>query len=160
MSDPDIYRRLAALEKWRDDMASVERSILSSGTFTPTFLGTGTAGTFTYSSQVGIYRRENDKVTIYVEVGISAIAVAPTTNMRIAGLPIAAAAGANYSLAIGTISNLDYPAGMLELTAFVEGGQSYIVLAYARDNAATLAYPAASFTNASALLRLAGSYLV
>lgn len=26
MNDPDVYRRLAALERWRDDMASVEKA--------------------------------------------------------------------------------------------------------------------------------------
>jgi hypothetical protein len=32
MSDPDIYRRLAALERWRDEMAAAEVPILGSGT--------------------------------------------------------------------------------------------------------------------------------
>lgn len=135
-------------------------SAYDSGTWTPSFIGSTTAGSFTYTAtRYGVWHRVGQIVYVWCEVGISAITGAPAGNMRV-NMPFVAGSGVNYSLAIGTISDLDYPAGMLELTTYVEGGQSYAVLAYSRDNAATLAYPASSFTNTNTIIRLSGAYLV
>jgi hypothetical protein len=153
----DIVRRLNRLE--REAQVRPDRLGTDAGTWTPFFVGSSTAGTFTYVTQTGIYRQLGDTVFFWIELSISAIPVAPTGNMRI-NLHTTSAAGMNYACALGAVSQLDYPAGMLELTAFVEGGQSYIVLAYTRDNQATVAYPATSFTNVDTLLRISGSYLV
>ena len=142
--------------------ALLQRGWYEAGTFTPTFQGSGTAGTFTYVAQRGVYRRFGDTVHWMAQVAISAITVAPTGNMRIAGLPFTAGDGgvanSNWPATLGVVSNIDYPAGRLEVTAFVQSGQSVIQLFTTADNAITAAYPAASFTNAAANILAGGWY--
>lgn len=55
------------------------------GTFTPTAIGTTTAGTGTYVTQTGRYTKIGDVVTIRIRVGWSAHT--GTGNLRISGLP-------------------------------------------------------------------------
>lgn len=148
--------RIQRLEK-------IQMPITASGTFTPTFRGTGTAGTFTYNIQRGYYSRVGNKVDVVVNIGISAISVAPTGAIEITGLPFTAAATVPsivYSLTFGAISQLDYPAGALQILARIDAGSNYIRLMYSVDNAVIVNYPAASFTNANAALYISGTYFV
>lgn len=94
MSDPDIYRRLAALEKWRDDMASVELPKRErAGTYTPLVQGSTTPGTYTPNVQVGFYTRNDTEVVAsgYVDwtghTGTGSLTIT---------LPYAAIAATNY----------------------------------------------------------------
>lgn len=57
------------------------------GSWTPAYFGDGTAGTFTYTQQVGRYIRIGNLVWVTGRVTISAISVAPTGNLSITGLP-------------------------------------------------------------------------
>lgn len=133
-----------------------------SGTWTPTFEGTTIAGTYTYTVQRGYYVRIGEVVTLWGSIGISAISVAPTGNMQIAGLPFAAATvgGSVRFVPSLYVDNLDYPTNALEIIARVTAGASVISLAYARDNLATNAYPAANFTNTAANMDFALVYAV
>ena len=155
--DPGIYRQLADLEERLRRLEAVDRTATASGTWTPTFAGTGTAGTFTYSSQVGFWRRVGDVILVWCDVAISAISVAPTTDMQILGLPVAVVSVVVPAAIVP--SNLDYPTGALELTAQCITGGTAIALGYTRDNLGTLNYPAANFTNTSARVRLQAAYL-
>jgi hypothetical protein len=86
------------------------------GTFTPTIIGTTTAGTGTYSSQVGRYTKIGNRV--YFSVAITWSAHTGTGNMKISGLPFTSvntASGFNF-LAVGA-NNLTYTS---QLTAFVD----------------------------------------
>jgi hypothetical protein len=60
----------------------------STGTWTPTIVGTTTAGTGTYTAQTGEYTRIGNIVHIYC--ALTWTAHTGTGNMHIAGLPIAA----------------------------------------------------------------------
>lgn len=68
------------------------------GTWTPTFVGSVTAGVFTYTFQVGTYLRIGNLVTFHARVAISAIGTPPVGAMVISGLPFAAADGEIHSL--------------------------------------------------------------
>jgi hypothetical protein len=61
------------------------------GTFTPTIEGTSTAGTATYSTQVGRYTKIGRLVSISIRVAYSA--GNGTGNLRIAGLPFVTGSG-------------------------------------------------------------------
>lgn len=146
-----------------ENLERIQLPVRSTGTFTPAFRGTTTAGTFTYNIQRGYYSRVGNRVDIVVNVGISAISVAPTGAMEITGLPFTAAATVTsivYSLYFGAISQLDYPAGALQLLARIDSGTNYIRLLYSVDNAVIVNYPAASFTNPNAALYISGAYFV
>jgi hypothetical protein len=205
MSDPNVYRRLAELERRLEALSTTDRPVIGTGTagriaqwatggqslesstlikagagvltlssaatqtvafaggtFSPTFQGSTIAGTFTYTAQRGVWRQVGDAVFVMAQAAISAITVAPTGNMRIAGLPFAVAtavAGNGFGFSIDLLSNVDYPAGALELTAIASAGNSFVDLFYTRDNLATLSYPAASFTNAAANILVSGWYV-
>lgn len=90
MSDPikqlmkdmlDVKRRLARLEA----QDSSENETWTA--WTPELFGTTTAGTITYSQQVGFYFRLDDMVFVYGRLVVSALTVAPTGNLRIRTLP-------------------------------------------------------------------------
>lgn len=138
----------------------VLREFYEEGTFTPTFAGSTGAGTYTYTAQRGVYRRVGDAVYWMAQVAISAITVAPTGNMWITGLPFTAAniGGGNYPAAIGVLSNVNYEAAWLGITAFIPVSTSRVDLYGVRDNTAAVAYPAASFTNANANIMVSGWY--
>lgn len=84
MSDYDqlAYKLRKALGVWLLPFTSE-----NIGTWTPSVKGTTIAGTFTYTNQSGHYTRLGNLVFAFGTVSISAIAVAPTGNLRIAGLP-------------------------------------------------------------------------
>lgn len=61
------------------------------GTFTPTIVGTSTAGTGTYTRQVGSYTKIGNLVSFYID--ISWTAHTGTGNIRVSGLPFSGVAG-------------------------------------------------------------------
>lgn len=161
MSDT-LAREIANLKQRLAELETRPRIGSQRGTFTPTFAGTTIAGTFTYAVQRGVYRRYGDLVFVMAQCVITAITVAPTGNMVIADLPFVAGdggvAGTLFAMTLGVVSAVDYPASAVELTAFIQNGQDEAQLFYTRDNAGTVAYPAASFTNANANIMLSGWY--
>lgn len=130
------------------------------GDWTPAFVGTGTAGTFTYSVQIGRYLRTNKVIIAMARVRISAISVAPTTNMTITGLPIAAKNTTNYfgNVHFGLVSNFNYTAAALDLNGIIRPATSVIEMYESFDNIATVQVPAANFTNANCDLSLVAIY--
>jgi hypothetical protein len=150
-------RRIRALEEAIASLRAAGRPRWQEGTWTPTFIGSTTPVTYTYLTQTGYYQRYNNVIFVWADVSISAITGAPVGNIRISGLPFEVADVTAPAMLL--VSNLDYPAGAVEIAAQFATGASEIQLAYQRDNQAVLAYPAASFTNVDALIRVAGMYL-
>jgi hypothetical protein len=76
------------------------------GTFTPTVIGTSTAGTATYAIQFGNYTKIGRLVT--VSIFLSWSAGTGTGNLRFAGLPFSTLTTANsyYSVAIGYVDQI------------------------------------------------------
>jgi hypothetical protein len=85
------------------------------GTWSPTIIGTTTAGTGTYTNQIGVYTKIGRSVT--VNLSLQWNAHTGTGNMRIEGLPFTSANinFINYAATIGsfdgiTLTALNYPA--------------------------------------------------
>lgn len=68
---------------------NLSNSFYATGTWTPTMLGLGTAGTPTYGVQIGRYARYGD--TVFVEGRVSWSAHTGTGNMGFGGLPFTVA---------------------------------------------------------------------
>jgi hypothetical protein len=77
------------------------------GSFTPAIIGTTTAGTGTYTSQVGRYTKVGNLVTFFI--AITWTAHTGTGNMQIPGLPFTASNDVEFTLSV-TYSNLASPA--------------------------------------------------
>jgi hypothetical protein len=157
IEDQALAQRLADGGLW----PLLQRGWYERGTFTPAIQGTGTAGTFTYIAQRGDYVRLGDVVWISLQCAISAITVAPTGNMRISGLPFTPMTtnATPYTMAMW-VSQIDYPAGALELVTRIDDSAAVINLWYTRDNNTSVQFPAASFTNANANIIISGHYFL
>ena len=125
------------------------------GTFTPTIIGTSTAGTGTYNAQGGRYTRIGRVVTFQLYVDWSAHT--GTGNMEVAGLPFASnISGDLYSAVAIRANNIALTAGYY-LQALVLNNSTQVRLGqYPTGGGANLAVPldtAGSFV-------LSGQYVV
>lgn len=170
----DLHLRLDALERkiGKASIVSVPNQNLSEtsdvtfnsilvglrGAWTPTFSGSTTAGVFTYTLQVGQYFVLSNNILLYGQIGISAIGTPPTGSMRIGGLPFMSNATHIGSLTFSRISNINYTAAALQLTALVNTNGQIASLWETFDNGGVVAYPAANFTNAAAQIFFTGMY--
>lgn len=87
------------------------------GTWTPVLEGTVTAGSHTYSSQVGRYTRIGNHVKLYGRVDITTVDGAMAGNLRIGGLPYTIANVSNYNPAgsAGSQNNITFTDQLLFL---------------------------------------------
>ena len=112
------------------------------GTFTPTIIGTTTAGTGTYSanSQIGRYTRIGNRV--YFNIYLVWTAHTGTGNMRISGLPFTSIATTNTFNAVSTWNaNIALTASNL-LTAYVNVNATTVELRqYSTGGGADAAIP-------------------
>ena len=130
-----------------DTAAANELDDYEEGTFTPTIVGTGTAGTGTYSVQVGRYTKIGQRV--YFQINLIWSAHTGTTDMIVGALPFTSANVANAISAVSVRhSNLASPASSV-VQGFVASNATTITLesvavaggvaaALAMDTAATL----------------------
>jgi len=132
--------------------------IQASGSWTPAFIGSAIAGTFTYTNQIGTYTQLGGLVFFTGRVTISAISGAPTGTMSITGLPVTSAATYNHGVAWGRISNFKYTAASLGLIGRIANANTVIVLEEAFSNAVFVTVPATNFTNAACDLIFSGFY--
>ena len=111
------------------------------GTFTPSIFGSGTAGTPTYSTQVGNYTKVGDLVFFNCNVIISAWAGSPTGEVRVGGLPFTAEAGSGtrgYTPISTWIDN--YTGYSFTKDAYIQPSQSYIRIPDLPDASADSAF--------------------
>ena len=156
-NDP-IVIELQRLRQQVNGLLQRERLAYVTGTWTPTCVGNSTAGVFTYSSQVGLYIQIENLVYITGRVTISAIDTPPVGNMTIAGLPLNVNASYSPAFNFSIISNFNYSASALQLTARFLPGATTIQLIETFDNSVALQVPAANFTNAACDLAFSGVY--
>jgi hypothetical protein len=96
------------------------------GTFTPTVSGGSTAGSGTYSSQVGKYVKIGGKV--FVEVALVWSAHTGTGNMFLTGLPFTSAADeSGAGISVGRVNNLAITA-LCYLTGYILNSNTAIAL--------------------------------
>jgi len=124
------------------------------GTWTPTVLGSTTAGTATYSTQVGTYTRIGRKVTILCSLGYSA--GTGTGNLNIGGLPfVTANIASNFTIGSCLLLNITTATGqtvtvqsanssVVELQTFPPGGGATTTNAY--DAAGAIYFASNYFT--------------
>lgn len=144
-----------------EHLERIEKPFYDIGTWTPVFIGSTGAGTYTYTAQVGYYTRMGRMVFIQGHIAISAIPGAPTGTMRISGLPLTSANIANLTGVVNVnASNFNYSANALDLLGYIPPNSTYIQLAESFDNAAMVDVPAANFTNVNVTLMFAGQYQV
>ena len=108
----------------RGDNAWAGVTETETGTWTPVFAGSGTAGSFTYTAQIGHYTKIGNVVVAQFRVTISAISVAAAGYLYIQGLPENAYEypGAVFSMSAGFLSG-DWPS-----FGYVTNGTNYITL--------------------------------
>lgn len=146
----------------------ISRTIYATGTFTPTWLGTTTAGVFTYDTAAGTnygrWVRIFDMVYISCRVSITAITTPPVGFMRIGGMASLpdpdVATAAEYAVTFGLIQNMDLPAGFAGFTAWIvnDTSEPAVSLRVWRDNNTSSRWDAANFTNAAAACQISGWY--
>jgi len=105
-----------------------------SSTFTPILYGTTSAGTGTYTTQIGLYTRVGNLVTFQIE--LTWTAHTGTGNMGIDQLPFNAGATANYAVSSVAASNLTYNG---QLSGAVQQNTNKILL-YAVASGSALAF--------------------
>jgi hypothetical protein len=153
-----------AINRLRADVDSLlerEWPRYATGTWTPEFIGTTVAGVFTYTNQLGYYVQAGSAVFVWGRCSISAIGTPPTGNMRLKGLPITCGVTNVYNgtLVFSRISNFNYTAAALQLTGIILTGGTVVQLEESFDNIASVAVPAANFTNTGTDLIFYGTYL-
>jgi hypothetical protein len=157
----ELQQQLAVLER-RLEMLERGVELPVTGTWTPIFQGSGTAGTFTYGAdRQGYYIRVSDRILFHGRVRITAISTPPTGTMRIGGLPFTANSNTGDSaVSLGYISQFNYATSAIQLTAIVVANTTYMALYESFDNIATVAAPAANFTNAACDIVVSGLYQI
>lgn len=132
-----------------------------SGTFTPTFAGDGTAGTWTYSVQVGHYRRIGPIVFAWGSLAAASRPSAPTGNARITGLPFTSlnVSNGHIPVTLDSIDTVNLLATTVQLTARIPPNAAYIEFIENPDNAGGSFLPATSF-GASSIIRFSGWYTI
>jgi hypothetical protein len=107
----------------------VSTETYTEGSWTPTILGATTAGTQTYSVQVGRYIRIGNLVWATFNITMSAKDAATAGDINIAGLPFTASTITNYLYGanFGSHSNITLTAGYTQLTG--RGGSNSTRLA-------------------------------
>ena len=97
------------------------------GTFTPTVIGTSTAGTATYSLQQGRYTKIGRLV--FIDIALTWTGGTGTGNMRVSPLPASLTSNASTygALAVGQASNITLTASN-DLRAMVDPAATYVSL--------------------------------
>ncbi len=159
-NEREVLQRIKALEQRAQSLNIIERPD-STGVWTPAFVGTTTAGTFTYTVQIGYYTRIGNVVNVWGNIALSAIPVAPTGNVVITGLPFTAQNTANLFGMIGFsyIHNFNYTAAAISLQARVAPGLTFIYPSESFDSGGAVDIPPGAIL-ATTQLVFGGSYLV
>lgn len=137
----DLVRRIEQLERRLKDLERMEAGV--GGNFTPTLVGSGTAGTFTYdttNSKIE-YTRIGDRAFFNGRVVCTATSVAPTGNVTINGFPFTAAASTNNGQIAGgatvVATGVNMPAGYTQIQGIILAGATSMRLYETGDNVST-----------------------
>lgn len=160
MSD-DLIRQLAQLRREFKALQTRDAGFVT-GTFTPTLVGSGVAGTFTYAGTGAHYTRIGNCVSISGRVNITATTVAPTGNMSINGLPFTPVATASVIAGGVTFivwSNINVAAGYTYVGGSILDGSAVVNLVRSGD-AVAAALVQGGEIGAAIDLQFFGHYLV
>jgi hypothetical protein len=150
-SDVEIFRRLRALEAEVRRLKAMEYAPRT-GTWTPALEGTTGTGTLTYSAQEGYYERIGVVVIARWYLVLNAISVAPTGDLRIAGLPftIANALG-QFGYGGMAFNDLNLTAGCIDVQPRAATNTDEVYFLQNFDNAGASFLPASALAATSVL---------
>lgn len=177
MSDPqhEIVRQMRANEQRQRQTATKEvpggipgfTSFYDTGSFAPTLVGSGVAGTFTYTANATIveWSRIGNRLYFNGRIAITTITVAPTLNMSINGWPYAGVSDANMAIAgIGVMiwRGIVLPANYFSVSLqFVNAGSTASLVRSGLNSALTVVQGAEiALVGGSFELRFGGEYRV
>lgn len=127
----EILRRLDVLE-------ATAHISYDKGSFSPTLVGAGTAGTFTYAnSNLVEWTMEGNRLLFTGRVSISATTVAPVGNLTINGFPLAGVADTNMAVAGGgwcIWRNVNMPANYWSISLQINNGATSAFIARSGTN--------------------------
>jgi hypothetical protein len=101
------------------------------GTWTPVFRGGTTAGSYTYSTQVGKYTKIGNKVTVTATLLDITTSAAGTGIIEISGLPFAQTS--DYSAGSVYMAHFDVDNNCVNITSRIDGNSSVIKILETRD---------------------------
>jgi len=67
------------------------------GTFSPSMIGSVTAGSFTYATREGVYTKVGNLVTFQLAIYVTATSVSPSGTARVSGLPFTSGPGMTFN---------------------------------------------------------------
>jgi hypothetical protein len=146
-----------------------EVPLVATGSFVPTLVGSGTAGTFTYSAgneTLVEWTRIGNRLYYNGRVRITTITVAPTGNMTINGWPYAGVANASMAVAGGGAMmvwvGITLPAGYTTVACQMNNGVSTLFLVRQGSNNANGIVQGAEIVLVGGVLdfRFAGQYRI
>lgn len=116
-------------------------TLMATGSFVPTWVGTGTAGTFTYTANQCLveWTRIGNRLLFNGRIVITAITVAPTGNLQLAGWPFPGVADSNMTFAGGgpmTSWAFNVAAGFTDVSIQLVNGSSLALIPKNGDNLA------------------------
>ncbi len=138
-------------------------SFYVTGTFVPSYEGTGTAGVWTYSVRTGFYTRIGNRCFFNLSLTAATRPTPPTGSGVIVGLPFTSDATANSHspVALDTIDSVTLSGTIVMLTARVPAGATRIDLIEVLGTAPSVAGAlAATGLSATATIRISGHYMV
>lgn len=125
------------------------------GTFTPTVIGSGTAGTATYSTQIGNYTRIGREV--FFRIILVWTGGTGTGNLLVTGLPYTVNANnGNAPISLGFPSTITIAAGTNQVYAFVVANSTNIAFTEIDFNTSNTSLP----YDAAGTITLTGNYYV
>lgn len=140
-----------------------EVPLYATGVFTPAYEGTGVAGVWTYSFQVGFYTRIGNRCFFNLSLTAATRPTPPTLLGVIVGLPFTSASDSNShaTVSLDTIDAVTLSATCVMLTARIPPGTTRIELIEVLGTAPTAAGAlAATGLSATATIRIAGHYMI
>jgi hypothetical protein len=135
----------------------------ASGTFTPSYEGTGTAGVWTYSVRTGFWTRIGNRCFFNLSITAATRPTPPTGGGVIVGLPFTSDATANSHspVTLDTIDEVSLSGTIVQLTARIPPGTTRIELIEVLGTAPSAAGALlATGLSATATIRISGHYMV
>lgn len=135
----------------------------ATGTFSPQYEGFTTPGSWTYSVRTGFYTRIGNRCFFNLSLTAATRPGAPTGAALISGLPFTSDATANSHnpVVLDTIDALTLTGTIVQLTARVPPGKTYIELIEVLGTAPSVAGALVSTgLSATATIRASGHYML
>lgn len=142
-NDPfmDLIQEQIALERRVEITETKETPIYQKGTFVPAWVGSTTAGTFTYTANQTLveWTRNGNRVDFNGRIVITAIGVAPVGTLTITGFPFTAVSDANMFVSGGgpfMAWAFNVAAGYTDAGLYIPNGAAAAVCVKSGDNLA------------------------